>query len=60
MLALNQIARVDAQMQVGKISETVEVTGAAPVLQTESTEVSTVVDARTVTISRWQLVTMCS
>ena len=49
VLALNQVARVDAQMQVGKISETVEVTGAAPVLQTESTEVSTIVDARTVT-----------
>jgi hypothetical protein len=49
VLALNQVARVDAQMLVGKISETVEVTGAAPVLQTESTEVSTVIDSRTVT-----------
>jgi hypothetical protein len=48
-LELNQTARVDAQMRVGKISETVEVTSAAAVLQTESTEVSTVVDSRTVT-----------
>src|SRR5580692_10752277 len=48
-LELNQTARVDAQMKVGKISETVEVTSAAAVLQTESTEVSTVVDSRTVT-----------
>ena len=48
-LALNQTARVDVQLKVGKISETVEVTGSAPVLQTESTEVSTVIDSRTVT-----------
>jgi hypothetical protein len=48
-LALNQTARVDVQMKVGKISETVEVTGSAPILQTESTEVSTVIDSRTVT-----------
>jgi len=45
-LVLNQTARVDVQMKVGQISETVEVTGAAPVLQTESTQVSTVIDAR--------------
>jgi hypothetical protein len=44
-LVLNQTARVDVQMTVGKVSETVEVTGAAPVLQTESTQVSTVIDA---------------
>ncbi|MGA8272527.1 MAG: carboxypeptidase-like regulatory domain-containing protein, partial [Candidatus Sulfotelmatobacter sp.] len=48
-LALNQTARVDVQLKVGKISETVEVTGSAPILQTESTEVSTVIDSRTVT-----------
>lgn len=46
-LVLNQTARVDMQMKVGKISETVEVSGAAPILQTESTEVSTVIDANT-------------
>ena len=46
-LVLNQTARVDVQMKVGKISETVEVTGAAPVLQTQSTEVSTLIDANT-------------
>ena len=37
------------QMKVGQISETVEVTGSAPVLQTESTEVSTLIDAAAVT-----------
>src|SRR2546430_3326501 len=48
-LVLNQTARVDVQMKVGQASETVEVTGSAPVLQTESTEVSTLIDANTVT-----------
>ncbi len=46
-LALNQTARVDVQMKVGAVSETVEVTGAAPLLQTQSTEVSTLIDANT-------------
>src|SRR5262249_35191123 len=46
-LVLNQSARVDAQMKVGQVTETVEVTGAAPVLQTETTQVSTIIDART-------------
>jgi hypothetical protein len=47
VLVLNQTARVDVQMKVGKISETVEVTGAAPILQTQTTEVSTLIDAAT-------------
>jgi hypothetical protein len=47
VLVLDQTARVDVQMKVGKISETVEVTGAAPILQTQSTEVSTLIDANT-------------
>src|SRR5207253_4012615 len=46
-LVLNQTARVDVQMQVGQVSETVEVTGDAPVLQTERTEVSTIIDSQT-------------
>jgi len=33
-LVLNQTARIDVQMKVGAVTETVEVTGAAPVLQT--------------------------
>src|SRR5436190_1483322 len=48
-LVLNQTARIDLQMKVGQVSETVEVTGSAPVLQTESSEVSTLIDADTVT-----------
>jgi hypothetical protein len=46
-LVLNQTARVDVQMKVGKITETVEVTGAAPILKTESTSVDTIIDANT-------------
>jgi Carboxypeptidase regulatory-like domain len=46
-LVLNQTARVDVQMKVGQVSETVEVTGAAPVLQTESTQVDTIINAAT-------------
>src|SRR6266849_1445205 len=48
-LVLNQTARVDVQMKVGAVAETVEVTGETPLLQTQSTEVSTLVDAVTVT-----------
>src|SRR5206468_2036573 len=43
----NQTARVDVQMKVGQASETVEVMGSAPLLQTQSPEVSTVIDANT-------------
>jgi Carboxypeptidase regulatory-like domain len=46
-LVLNQTARVDIQLKVGQVSETVEVTGAAPVLQTENAQVSNIVDAQT-------------
>src|ERR1700740_960203 len=45
-LVLNQTARVDVQMKVGNVSETVEVSGAAPILQTQDTQVSTLIDAR--------------
>jgi len=48
-LVLNQTARFNFQMKVGKVSETVEVTGAAPILQTETTEVSTLIDSTSVT-----------
>ena len=47
LLNLNQTARVDVQLQVGNIATSVEVTSAAPILQTESTEVSTIIDAHT-------------
>jgi hypothetical protein len=46
-LQLNQTALINVEMKVGKVTETIEVTGSAPVLQTQSTEVGTVIDART-------------
>ena len=47
VLTLNQVARIDVAMKVGKTSETVEVTGAAPVLETETTQVNTIINAAT-------------
>ena len=47
VLTLNQVARIDVTMKVGKASETVEVTGAAPVLETETTQVDTIMNAAT-------------
>ena len=46
-LVLNQIARFDVELKVGQVSQTIEVTGAAPVLKTESTQVDTVINAST-------------
>ncbi len=46
-LSLNQVARIDVTMKVGQVSEIVEVTGAAPVLKTENTQVDTIIDAAT-------------
>jgi hypothetical protein len=46
-LALNQTGRIDVELKVGQVTQTVEVTGAAPVLKTESTQVDTIIDART-------------
>jgi hypothetical protein len=45
----NQIARMDFNLEVGNLQETVEVVGANPVLQTESTSVGEVISARTAT-----------
>lgn len=46
-LQLNQVAAVNVRLVVGQNSETVTVTNEAPLLQTESTQVSTVIDERT-------------
>jgi hypothetical protein len=48
-LVLNQTARVDVQMKVGQISETIEVTSEAPVLQTEDAKVGSVMDSNSIT-----------
>jgi Carboxypeptidase regulatory-like domain len=47
VLTLNQVARVDVAMKVGQASETVEVSAGAPVLETETTQVDTVINAAT-------------
>ena len=47
VLTLNQVARIDIAMKVGQANETVEVTGAAPVLATETTQVDTVINSTT-------------
>ncbi len=46
-LQLNQVAKMDFQLQVGNVNTTVEVSAAAPVLQTESTQLGQVIDSRT-------------
>jgi hypothetical protein len=46
-LVLNQTARLTFQMKIGKVSETLEVSGSSPVLQTENAQVNTVIDSRT-------------
>ena len=45
-LQLNQNARVDFQMRIGQVTETVDVNAAAPLLQTETTELGTVINSR--------------
>jgi hypothetical protein len=47
-LQVQASVRIDAALQVGDISQTVEVTGQTPLLQTETSSLGTVVDARKV------------
>ena len=46
-LVLNQVGRIDTQLKVGQVTQTVEVSGAAPILKTESTQVDTIIDSAT-------------
>ncbi len=48
-LEVNQIARVDFKMEIGELTQTVEVTGAAPILQTESTATGDAIDSAKLT-----------
>jgi len=48
-LVLNQTARLDFKMKVGAVNNTVEVTSETPALQSETTQVSTLIDSRAVT-----------
>lgn len=47
VLTVNQVAQIDVAMKVGQTTETVEVTGAAPVLETQTTEVGTIINSAT-------------
>jgi hypothetical protein len=46
-LILNQVAQINVELKVGQVSQTIEVTGAAPVLKTETTQVDTIIDSAT-------------
>jgi len=46
-LQLNQVSAVNIKLVVGQNTETVQVTSEAPLLQTDTTDVGTVIDART-------------
>jgi len=41
-LVLDQVAKIDFQLQVGQVTQTLEVTSSAPILQTENAQLSTV------------------
>jgi hypothetical protein len=45
-LQVGQVAKIDFALQVGNITETIQVTGAAPVLQAETAELGTVIENR--------------
>jgi hypothetical protein len=47
-LALNQAAKIDLALTLGPVSQMVEVTSEAPVLQTQTTEVSTVMESNAI------------
>ena len=48
-LVINQVAKIDFQLKVGNVTETVEVTSAAPILQTETTTLGTVMQSAAIT-----------
>lgn len=45
-LQVGQVARVDFNLTIGNVAETVQVTGGAPVLQAETAELGTVIENR--------------
>ncbi len=48
-LVINQVAKIDFQLKVGNVNQTVEVTSAAPILQNETTTLGTVMQAQAIT-----------
>src|SRR5579863_2190386 len=47
LLVLNQTGRIDFTLQIGSVTQTVDVSGAAPILKTDSTQLDTIINART-------------
>ena len=47
-LALGSALRIDAKLQIGTVSQSVTVTGAPPILQTEKTDVSVDIDQQSI------------
>ena len=47
-LVLNQVAEINFQLVIGNVGQTVEVTSAAPLLQTEQTQVNTVMETNAI------------
>ena len=47
-LQLNQAARIDIALAIGQVSQQMEVTSVAPQLQTETTQVNTVLEASSI------------
>src|SRR5262249_34970047 len=47
-LEVNQRARIDVSMQVGQITESVSVTAETPLMQTDTTQVGTVINPQTI------------
>lgn len=48
VLEVNQRARIDVSMEIGATSESVSVTGEAPLLQTDTTQVGAVISSNTI------------
>jgi hypothetical protein len=48
MLELNQTARLDFSMTLGQVSQTVDVSAASPILQTDTTQVGAVMEANSI------------
>lgn len=48
-ISVDQVARIDFTMEVGAVTETIEVTGAAPTIESETSSLGTVVDSKQMT-----------
>lgn len=47
-LEVNQVARIDVSLEVGSVSETVEVTGAAPMIESDTSSIGQVIEQKAI------------